>query len=285
MEVRRFEDPVAFRKSADPLLLRDEPRHNLILGVTGTLIDSPGSYPEFHLWVIEQSGVPLAAAAITPPHNVLIADPADDEALRLVVATLADSGVSVPGVVGNRPGVDLFVALWAAETGQIPVKKMSQGVFALRQVGHVPKTAGSSRPATEEDLDLILDWVAAFREEADPDVDPRGSAARVRSRLRSDPSLTGYWIRESRGTPVSLSGYSGRTPSGIRIGPVYTPAEHRGHGHATALVAEQSQWLLDQGRSYCFLYTDLANPTSNAIYSRIGYEQIAESAWFSFNPG
>jgi len=92
----------------------------------------------------------------------------------------------------------------------------------------------------------------------------------------------GIELWEDEGEVVSLSGWGGPTPNGIRIGPVYTPPEHRGHGYATALVAELSQRLLDGGRSFCFLYTDLANPTSNAIYERIGYVKVAEAAMVAF---
>lgn len=51
---------------------------------------------------------------------------------------------------------------------------------------------------------------------------------------------------------------------------------------ASALVAQVSQELLDGGRRLCFLYTDLANPTSNAIYRRIGYEHVCDSAEIDF---
>ena len=88
----------------------------------------------------------------------------------------------------------------------------------------------------------------------------------------------GFLIWEDEGEVVSIAGCGGPTPNGIRIGPVYTPPELRGRGYATALVAELSQRLLDSGRRFCFLFTDLANPTSNAIYERIGYVRIAESA-------
>ena len=77
--------------------------------------------------------------------------------------------------------------------------------------------------------------------------------------------------------PVSMASYGGRTPTGIRIGLVYTPPRHRRRGYATSLVAEQSRWLLEQGYRSCFLYTDLSNPTSNAIYERIGYRRVADS--------
>ncbi|MGE5275304.1 MAG: GNAT family N-acetyltransferase, partial [Verrucomicrobiota bacterium] len=56
----------------------------------------------------------------------------------------------------------------------------------------------------------------------------------------------------------------------------------RGRGYATSLVAGLSQSLLDAGRRFCFLYTDLANATSNAIYERIGYVRVAESAMVAF---
>ena len=90
------------------------------------------------------------------------------------------------------------------------------------------------------------------------------------------------------GEVVSICGYGSPTPNGVRIGPVYTPPELRGHGYATALTAELSQRLLDGrlyegGRRFCFLYTDLANPTSNAIYERIGYRRIAEAAEVVFS--
>ena len=87
----------------------------------------------------------------------------------------------------------------------------------------------------------------------------------------------GFSLWEADGRPVSLVCFGGPTPTGIRIGPVYTPPEHRGHGYASALTAEVSAQQLAGGRSFCFLYTDLGNPTSNAIYMRIGYERVCDS--------
>ncbi len=282
MEARTFRDPSAFREFADPLLLEREARNNLILGVTGTLIDRPDIYPEFHLWAVEGDGVPLAVAAMTPPRPLLLADAASDSALDLLAVTIARSDSAVPGVIGNEPGVRRFVAGWAGETGEDPVKNMAQGVFALDRVRPVPQVSGAPRTATPSDEILLIDWVTAFLEEADPGANPDQTRSAVRRRLQSDQSVSGYWMWEVDGTPVSLTGHGGRTPNGIRIGPVYTPPEHRRCGYATVLVAEQSRWLLEQGRHYCFLYTNLADPTANSIYRRIGYRQVAESSRYSF---
>ncbi len=92
----------------------------------------------------------------------------------------------------------------------------------------------------------------------------------------------GFWLWEDGGQPVSLAGFSGPTPTGIRIGPVYTPPELRRRGYATTLVADLSAWLLERGHRACFLYTDLANPTSNRIYVEIGYERVCDAMEFVF---
>jgi uncharacterized protein len=78
------------------------------------------------------------------------------------------------------------------------------------------------------------------------------------------------------GGPASMAGAGAPTPNGIRIGPVYTPPEHRRRGYASALTAALTRYLLDGGRRFCFLYTDLANPTSNAIYQQVGYTHVCD---------
>ena len=90
-----------------------------------------------------------------------------------------------------------------------------------------------------------------------------------------------FW--EDGGAAVSMAGFGGRTPNGVRIGPVYTPPELRGRGYASALTAALTQRLLDGGLRFCFLFTDLANPTSNSIYQRIGYEPVSDFDFWSFS--
>jgi hypothetical protein len=47
-------------------------------------------------------------------------------------------------------------------------------------------------------------------------------------------------------------------------------------------VAGVSQYLLDSGRKFCTLFTDLANPTSNHIYQVIGYEPVCDVDEYKF---
>jgi uncharacterized protein len=284
MDVHAVADVRDFLREAEPVLLRDEARHNLILGIAGTLVDQPELYPEHHLWVVRSSGEAVGAALRTPPFNLVLADPLVPGVLEDLVGALTGAGMDLPGVVANRPHAEEFARRWVEASRARAIPRMEQGVYALEGVRDVPGAAGEPRVATEADRAVLLDWLRAFQAEALP---PRSPAEDQTERMLdvrlSGTEDAGFWIWEDR-EPVSVTGFGGRTPNGIRIGPVFTPQDRRGRGYATALVAAVSARQLARGRRFCFLYTDLANPTSNAIYERIGYERVCEAAEIGFEP-
>jgi predicted GNAT family acetyltransferase len=164
---------------------------------------------------------------------------------------------------------------------------MRQGIYVLEHLEPPPAAPGTARVATAADRELVLRWWMAFADEVLHEGGPGRDTAEATIDYRLSSRGAGIAVWEDGGEPVSTAGWGGATPNGIRVGPVYTPPELRGRGYATALTAELSQRLLDGrlfdgGRRFCFLYTDLANPTSNAIYERIGYRRVAESAEISF---
>ena len=280
MEVEQLDDAAIFLAQAEALLLADEARHNLILGIAGTIRDAPDLYPERNLWLVGHDGAVLAAALRTPPYNLILARPQSKEALAALVLAITEE---LPGVVGAEPEVQEFAELWSQRTGLANRTNMRQGVYALDRVEPPPAVPGSVRVATADDRELLLRWWIDFGAE----VLHEGGPGRERAPQSVDHKLTsptgGFLLWEDGGEPVSFAGWGGPTPHGIRIGPVYTPPDLRGRGYATALTADLSQQLLDGrlfdgGRRFCFLYTDLANPTSNAIYERIGYRRIADAA-------
>lgn len=276
--VERIDDPTRFLADAGPLLLADEARHNLILGLAETIRDNPQVYPDHSFWLVRDGAAVIAAAMRTPPHNLLIARPGDAAALEALADHLSET---LPGVQGAVPEVDVFADAWC-ERRQVHARVVfEQGIYALRAVADVPRADGVCRRATSDDHALIVFWLTAFAREALHEASPLLDAERqVRRRL--DSPAAGFRIWQHGSEPVSLCGFSGRTPHGIRIGPVYTPPEHRGRGYGTSLVAAVSAELLATGYAFCFLFTDLANPTSNAIYQRIGYERVCESRQLAF---
>ena len=271
-----------FLEQAGALLLGDEPRHNLAFGIASFTLDHPDVYAELRGWVAHEAGDVVGAAVRTPPYNLVLARPRAPGALEALAAAIADE---LPGVVGAVPEVDGFTSVWSALHGVTPATRFDQRIYAMEELVPPSGVDGVVRRASAEDRALVLDWMTAFTHEALHGGDDPGRIERsVDARLGTE-GAGGICLWVTEGHPVSLAGFGGPTPNGLRIGPVYTPPQHRGHGYGSAVTAAASQVALDRGKRFCFLYTDLANPTSNAIYLRLGYRPVCDSREIAFTAG
>ena len=159
---------------------------------------------------------------------------------------------------------------------------MAQRIYRITELRPVQDVPGRARAATEADRELLVAWVGAFAAESMPEGAPdRGAERTVDARLRAGSGSFTIWEDDG---PVSLAGWGGRRRTGARIGPVYTPPEHRGRGYGSAVTAAVTAEQLAAGRTFCFLYTDLANPTSNKIYTDMGYEPVCDAVDYAFEP-
>jgi GNAT superfamily N-acetyltransferase len=280
MRVLRTDDPGAFLDEAGPMLLDDEARHNLMLGVASTAAAHPSAYASFRGWIAEADGVPVGAASQTAPYNLVVARPRRRGVVEALATAIRDDGAAIPGVTGAVPEVDDVVDAWTALAAVRARLHMQQCIYRLRSVRRPAGVPGGARAAGEADRDLLRSWFVAFAHEAGVRDDPDGVERFLSLRLGSDRDA-GARLWED-GEPVSLAGLGGRTPNGIRIGPVYTPPDRRRRGYASALVADLSAEMLARGLSFCFLYTDAANPTSNRIYADVGYGLVCESRDYTF---
>ena len=214
----------------------------------------------------------------TPPYKALLTD-MPLEAAPIVAGLLSDLYDEIPAIFGPRVPSEAVASAWQALRGGSFRIGMPQGLYRLDRVAPVAGVPGAMRLAVPDDVELVVEWGAGFGRDTGIPFPPG-----------ADPILR--WIEhgvlylwEDDGDPVSVSVAHGRTQRGVRIGYVYTPPERRGRGYASALVADLSQEMLDAGFDFCVLYTDLTNPTSNAIYQRIGYELISELTDVDLTPG
>lgn len=282
MDVQRLADPAEFLERAGDLLLRDEARHNLALGLLGTLRAHPWRYPERRYWLVEHDGSVVAAALRTPPHGLVLARPLAEGALEALAGGVDEQ---LPGAVGATPEIETFADAWSRKRELSWSTRFRQRIFALEEVIPPRPCPGAARVANEDDRALLVAWLRAFSIEAldENEPDEAALAANVEHKLVADDAAYVLW--EIDGEPVSGAGYGSSTPSGTRIGPVYTPPEHRGRGYASAVTAHVSAERLAAGRRFCFLYTNLANPTSNKIYADIGYRPVCDSLQVEFGFG
>jgi ribosomal protein S18 acetylase RimI-like enzyme len=281
VRVERHDDAGSFLDRAADFLLAREAEHNLMIGLAGRLRTDPCMYGEDPYMAALLEGDEVVAASLrTPPHNLILSEMPDDLDLQPLAEDVASVFGSLPGAVGPSAAVERFVGIWQARTGagaRIGIRQRSyQAEEALLPDG-VP---GELRPYRDGDRELVLDWMDAFVTEALPGGTPEDSAGWLDRRL--DEPAGGVMLWEDGGEAVSLGSFGGQTPNGIRIGPVYTPPELRRRGYASALTAEITRMLLEGGRRFCFLFTDLANPTANSIYQRIGYRPVTDVDQWTF---
>lgn len=280
MELRRFETIEEFYGRAEPFLLEREAEHNLILGIcTLQMCDPERIERQPYMACVEQAGNVVAATFMGPPNNLILSYMAAPGALPLIASDLYGEYKTLPGVIASVPFSNAFAAEWQRLSGQTYKRTMSQRIYQLEKVNPVEGVPGHRREATGEDRDLLHRWLAEFNKEALGETDTSFLDRMVDRFLASETQGLHLW---EDGQPVSMSGYSRPTPNGIVVVAVYTPPEHRGKGYASANVATMSQLLLDQGRKYCFLYTDLDNPTTNHIYQAMGYKAVCDAEVYKF---
>ncbi|HKP30483.1 MAG TPA: GNAT family N-acetyltransferase [Gemmatimonadales bacterium] len=270
--VTRFPTPHAFLEGAGQFLEANEVENNLILGVSRNLaLDSSGLIRDPYFAAVCRGNEVRMVAFQTLPGRMAISREAEPDAVRALSRDAHEASLVIDAVLGPDPTVERFATDLAALRGQRTELRMRQRIHELTTVvAPSRRPAGRLRLAVESDTSRVAEWLAAFQVEiGEPAPTNRAATYRIGAKELF------LW---DDGQPRSMAGWSGPTTHGIRVNAVYTPPQLRGQGYASMTVAALSQLLLDRGYRFCCLYTDLANPTSNAIYKRIGYEPISDSS-------
>jgi predicted GNAT family acetyltransferase len=278
MKLHRFEDASLFYKKAKDYLLKDEVLHNLQLGVSNTLINNPDKYKiKPYLAAVEQNGNIIAVAMMTIPYNLLLSSIKDLKAIDIIAQDLHEEYELLTNI--NAPVIEsrYFAKKWCLLTGISYQLKVPLRIFKLEKVEFLSQVKGNFRLATENNKELLKRWHDAFCLEALGTIES-DSESWAERRLHEGTAY--LWQDE---IPVSIACIARLTPNGAGISMVYTPPEYRKRGYASACVAALSQTLLDKGYKFCFLFTDLSNPTSNKIYQEIGYKPVADWNNYSFS--
>ena len=282
MKLAAYADAGGFLDVAEKPLLVDEAKNNLILGIADRVRcgRSYGDDPPYFL-TVEADGILVAAAIRTPPYPLIVhCAEGRLDALDPLVDHLRTADPGLPAVNGEVRAAEAFANRWTKRSNGRAELGMRMRVYALHDVDPPMDVPGRMRLARGEDVDLIAEWMLGFHEEAVPGDPPSDPRENVRRFMQS--GTMAVWDHDG---PVSMAGSSRGSKNGATVSAVYTPSAHRGNGYASACVAALCQRLLDEGNAFCTLYADLANPTSNKIYQRIGFRLVTEAAVYRFTPG
>ncbi len=298
VEVVSTDDPAAAWHAAGPYLLADPVRHNRVLSLLDTMVDDPAgaAMQGARTWWATSSsgsnppdvdgpagrrpavtGVCLRTGADQP---VVIA--ADDRRTALALAdAVADGLARIPGVSGEAAAALAFAGAWASFRHVAAKIAVTQRFYALDTLTPAPKPkgGGSLRPATPHDLSLLTHWAVAFQHDTfGPGVVDSESLARFMAR-KIEYGLVWLWHTTE---PVAMAAATSTAADVARIQHVYTPPRLRGFGYAAACVSAVVADRLAAGAERCVLFTDLNNPTANAVYQRLGFEPVSEHLEIDF---
>ncbi len=264
-----------FERAAGAHLGADPVRQTVPLSVLATLrhagMSRYGADAPVFGWHQRADGAVDGAVLQTPPFPLLVATLPAGSVPGLLAALAAGRGL--PTAV-NLAATDEagFLADWMSETGGTGTASGRSRLYLLGNlVPPAPAPRGVARLASHADAGLLVDWHQAFRAEAEA-AGPEHSSRVVADQLSHD----GLMLWEAGGEPVAMAGLT-RTVAGVaRVTGVYTPPAHRRHGYAAGVTAASSRAALAAGARSVVLFTDLANPTSNALYQRLGYRPVLD---------
>lgn len=277
MEVKQYYNAKEYLSKVEDFLMKDEALNILPLGILYSLAEREGDSNSLLVLVQDESSIVLVLIRTTMNLVVFGEGPKLDEAISEAVAYMKENKIEIPGVIGSTEVAICFAEQWR-KVGKSGIRvDMNQRLYRLDKVSEVKVSPGRFRAATIEDLDTAAKWTYDFTVEALGGASVEAATAHAENSIRD--AILYFW---EDGVPVSCARKAKPTKNGVVVNLVYTPPELRCKGYATNCVAALSRKLLNDGYKFCSLFTDLSNPTSNDIYSKIGYKPIADFIVYEF---
>ncbi|USQ89075.1 GNAT family N-acetyltransferase [Streptomyces phaeoluteigriseus] len=196
-----------------------------------------------------------------------------------LAAHLVALGHWLPWVTADHSTATAFAEAWQRRTGATPTPRVRLHLYRLGTLTPPePAPEGRGRLVGTREHEHLMGWCREFAADVGEDVTiDAGSWAGTRF---AEKRYT-YWETPD-GTPVSMAGVNPLVGGQVRVDPVYTPAHLRGRGYAGAVTVEVSRAALAAGAKEVVLYTNAANPTSNALYRRLGYVRVTDFVVYDF---
>ena len=274
--VIRHTDPDAFLAAAAPIRARGEASASIFMSAAHAARRTPPA-PDERMYFATCAGNGVFGVAVQRDDGPVLLGASDADAAVAFADDLAGEWPALKGVMGSHAAANAVARRWRLHTSAEPVLRVHLRQHVLTAVADIPAAPGTARVAGEADLPWLIDAQAAFLAE----VGMPGTPERVHTWLPKRIARGEFRVWEDGG-PVAFAGFNGAAPELARIAPVYTFPGHRHRGYATTLTAALARELLEGGRRSVFLTTDVTNPTSNAIYARIGFRAENDDYHFEF---
>jgi predicted GNAT family acetyltransferase len=280
MELKRYYDADDFLNDNQQFLFANEAANNLIIGIANGLRSRIVKNDALICSVKEHNNILLSSVMIPPRDLIVAISEMNEQAISLLINDLIANKTEVPGILAENAFADVFRNQWHEETGDETKLFRKERAYKLMKCREIKISSGQMRLAVRDDMNQIAEWIKELHNEIRETISDEG--AKKISEMKIANKEIFVWIE--RGI-VSMCASDRESQHGKAINLVYTPPQNRGKGYATSCVYNLCKRILNEGKSFCCLFADLDNRTSNAIYSRIGFNPILDFLHYRFEKG
>jgi GNAT superfamily N-acetyltransferase len=285
MKVLFYEDIHKFYHFAAPFLLKHEVINSLPLSILNSLKENIYKYGKEQPLMLSlvEDGIIKLISLMTPPHDLIISYTTDLNNIETLVEELSKRFVYLPGILSFKKAADKFAELWCERNSLESKLLRRERIYKLVEVSKETLGDRHFSVATKSYESTVLEWAREMMTEALSEVTEEDIVRNITNlKFEFEHDTSRIYLLFDDTEPVSMARKAGKAPHGNAVNLVYTPPKLRRRGYATECVSKLSKLLLEEGNDYCFLFTDLSNPTSNSIYQKIGYHPIIDENHYKF---
>jgi predicted GNAT family acetyltransferase len=280
-EVEEFKDVAEFLLQCETFMLERETENNLILGLADAMKKKSRSVSAPVFFGVYEHGSVVGAGIRTDEGRPFSVTRMKAHHIDALCSKIKASGINLAGVVGEEKTSEHFAKAYSAIYKVASRLVMHQGVYELHKLIEHPPSGLELVLASENETKVCQAFLEGFIKDCFPnDKNFKEVAFNLAKRHINNKAL--YLLSDMNGQYVSMAANNRSTKNSACVSLVYTPKRFRGRGYGSLVTALVSQKMLESGKVFCNLFTDLANPTSNSIYKKIGYLMVGKSKHFEF---
>lgn len=268
MKAHAFSRLSDFLTATETFLGQDQVSSHLMLGIANRFDPETDIPSDCLLITITDELGRIRLAGVQSSGKEIIIN-GDAEAGACLLQYYLDQNIPLHGMEGPRPLIEAIGKIWEEQFNGKTQVDLEHLIYALYELKCLDSSPGKMRLAEHKDIDLLTQWSYDFQVDAFDESQGDLDLAKKTVRTKVDRKTLFIWENEG---PVSMASYARPGKAGVAINYVFTPKAFRKKGYARSLTAALSQEMLDRGFSFCTLFTDVHNSTSNKIYQEVGYE-------------
>ena len=245
-------------------LYNQEVSNNLIIGICNMLKNKISLKENILLHSIREDNKTLLVSIMTPPHDLLIGigNEIHEDVIEYLINDLINKDIKIPGFLAQKEN---------KKTNKQFKLFREERIYRLNQLQDINLSNGKMRLAVESDTDIVTKWIIEFHNEIQEEIKLENAKKMAENKIKYRNIY--LWINNE---VVSICSKARETLNGQVVNLVYTPIKYRNKGYASSCVYMLCKEILDSGKKFCSLFTDLGNKTSNNIYSKIGFEPVVD---------